>query len=182
MFVSLDGIITVRITSAATRNSKQAIAFYPIEAYIPCSGHWRAGRYAKENVRTPRAATPVSSPQGARPLGTRFLHLRQIHRYNSGDSIGTWTTSLSNVNVAADLGPSNFDVRNSFSAAVSWQIPSLHWGPAGRCSVTWPNQLGQIRSRLDQSGGPAPSAFSVFSVRRNHVVESIDRLLDHLHG
>ena len=40
---------------------------------------------------------------------------------------GTWTTSLSNVNVALDLGPSRFDVRNSFSAAVSWQIPSPHW-------------------------------------------------------
>ena len=40
---------------------------------------------------------------------------------------GIWTTSLSNVNVASDLGPSRFDVRNSFSAAVSWQIPSPHW-------------------------------------------------------
>ena len=39
---------------------------------------------------------------------------------------GIWTTSLSNVNVASDLGPSRFDVRNSFSAAVSWQIPSPH--------------------------------------------------------
>jgi hypothetical protein len=42
---------------------------------------------------------------------------------------GVWTTSLSNVNVASDLGPSRFDVRNSFSAAVSWQIPSPHWEP-----------------------------------------------------
>jgi hypothetical protein len=45
----------------------------------------------------------------------------------SDDSSGTAATSLSNVNVAADLGPSDFDVRNSFSAAVSWQIPSPHW-------------------------------------------------------
>jgi hypothetical protein len=41
-------------------------------------------------------------------------------------NVGTETTSLSNVNVASDLGPSDFDVRNSFSAAVSWQIPSPH--------------------------------------------------------
>jgi hypothetical protein len=37
------------------------------------------------------------------------------------------TTSLSAINVARDLGPSDFDVRHSFSAAVSWQIPSSHW-------------------------------------------------------
>jgi len=37
---------------------------------------------------------------------------------------GIQTDSLSKVNVASDLGPSDFDVRNSFSAAVSWQMPS----------------------------------------------------------
>jgi hypothetical protein len=31
--------------------------------------------------------------------------------------------------VAGDLGPSDFDVRNSFSAAVSWQIALAHWEP-----------------------------------------------------
>jgi Carboxypeptidase regulatory-like domain/TonB dependent receptor len=47
---------------------------------------------------------------------------------NSDDTEGDdFTTSLSAVNVAADLGPSDFDVRNSFSAAISWQIPSPHW-------------------------------------------------------
>ena len=40
---------------------------------------------------------------------------------------GIWTTSLRNVNIASDLGPSRFDVRNSFAAALSWQIPSPHW-------------------------------------------------------
>jgi hypothetical protein len=49
----------------------------------------------------------------------------------SDDADGTDTTSLSKVNVAADLGPSLFDVRNSFSAAASWQIPSPHWGRLG---------------------------------------------------
>jgi hypothetical protein len=47
---------------------------------------------------------------------------------NSDDTDGNGlTTSLSAINVAADLGPSDFDVRHSFSAAVSWQIPSPHW-------------------------------------------------------
>jgi hypothetical protein len=47
---------------------------------------------------------------------------------NSDDSEGdTSETTLSAINVAADLGPSDFDVRHSFSAAVSWQIPSPHW-------------------------------------------------------
>jgi Carboxypeptidase regulatory-like domain/TonB dependent receptor len=47
---------------------------------------------------------------------------------NSDDTEGNGlTTGLSAINVAADLGPSDFDVRHSFSAAVSWQIPSPHW-------------------------------------------------------
>jgi hypothetical protein len=47
---------------------------------------------------------------------------------NSDDTDGNGlTNSLSAINVAADLGPSDFDVRNSFSTAVSWQIPSPHW-------------------------------------------------------
>ena len=47
---------------------------------------------------------------------------------NSDDSGGGFSyTGLSAVNVAGDLGPSDFDVRNSFSAAVSWQIPSPQW-------------------------------------------------------
>jgi hypothetical protein len=47
---------------------------------------------------------------------------------DSDDSEGDESeTTLSAINVAADLGPSDFDVRNSFSAAVSWQIPSPHW-------------------------------------------------------
>ena len=51
---------------------------------------------------------------------------------------GIWTTSLSNVKVASDLGPSRFDVRNSFSAAVSWQIPSPHWsGPSDALLRNW---------------------------------------------
>jgi hypothetical protein len=43
---------------------------------------------------------------------------------------GIQTDSLSKVNVTSDLGPSDFDVRNSFSAAVSWQIPSPRWNRA----------------------------------------------------
>jgi hypothetical protein len=47
---------------------------------------------------------------------------------NSDDTEGDDSeTTLSAINVAADLGPSDFDVRNSFSAAISWQIPSPHW-------------------------------------------------------
>jgi hypothetical protein len=46
---------------------------------------------------------------------------------NSDDTDGDFSeTTLSAINVAADLGPSDFDVRHSFSAAVSWQIPSPH--------------------------------------------------------
>jgi outer membrane receptor protein involved in Fe transport len=44
---------------------------------------------------------------------------------NSSDNCQcSYTNSLSNVNIAADLGPSDFDVRNSFAAAVSWQLPA----------------------------------------------------------
>ena len=47
---------------------------------------------------------------------------------NSDDGSGDPSyTSLSAINVAGGLGPSDFDVRHSFSAAVSWQIPSRHW-------------------------------------------------------
>ena len=47
---------------------------------------------------------------------------------NSDDTEGDDSeTTLSAINVAADLAPSDFDVRHSFSAAVSWQIPSPHW-------------------------------------------------------
>jgi hypothetical protein len=47
---------------------------------------------------------------------------------NSDDSDGDDSeTTLSAINVATDLGPSDFDVRHSFSAAVSWQIPSPGW-------------------------------------------------------
>jgi hypothetical protein len=44
---------------------------------------------------------------------------------NSSDVCGcTTTNSLQNVNVARDYGPSSFDVRNSFAAAVSYEFPS----------------------------------------------------------
>jgi hypothetical protein len=47
---------------------------------------------------------------------------------NSDDTEGNdITNSLRAINVAADLAPSDFDVRHSFSTAVSWQIPSPHW-------------------------------------------------------
>jgi hypothetical protein len=46
---------------------------------------------------------------------------------NSDDTDGESSTSLNAINVATDLGPSDFDVRHSFSAAVSWQMPSPHW-------------------------------------------------------
>ncbi|MBV8570175.1 MAG: TonB-dependent receptor [Acidobacteriaceae bacterium] len=44
----------------------------------------------------------------------------------------SYTNTLSNVNPAADLGPADFDVRNSFSAAVSYQLPA----PPGRLGHT----------------------------------------------
>jgi hypothetical protein len=48
---------------------------------------------------------------------------------NSTDVCGcSNTNNLSSVNPAADLGPSNFDVRNSFAAAVSYHVPT----PPGR--------------------------------------------------
>ncbi len=44
---------------------------------------------------------------------------------NSSDICAcTHTNSLSNVYPAADWGPSDFDVRNSFTAAISYQLPA----------------------------------------------------------
>ena len=36
----------------------------------------------------------------------------------------TWSNSVQNINVAADYGPSDFDIRNSFAAAVSYELPT----------------------------------------------------------
>jgi hypothetical protein len=44
----------------------------------------------------------------------------------------THTDILRNVNPAADYGPSDFDLRQAFSAAVSYQIPSPNLGKVGR--------------------------------------------------
>ena len=35
-----------------------------------------------------------------------------------------YSNSVRNINPAADLGPSDFDVRNSFAAAISYQVPA----------------------------------------------------------
>lgn len=43
----------------------------------------------------------------------------------------TSANSLKDINVGADLGPSDFDVRNSFAAAVTYQFPSPKWGKVG---------------------------------------------------
>jgi hypothetical protein len=44
---------------------------------------------------------------------------------NSVDNDGDLTTtSLKNINVANDYGPSDFDIRHSFAAAVSYELPS----------------------------------------------------------
>ena len=58
---------------------------------------------------------------------------------NSDDTDGDDSkTTLSAINVAGDLGPSDFDVRHSFTAAVSWQIPSFHWErPSGALLRNW---------------------------------------------
>jgi hypothetical protein len=44
----------------------------------------------------------------------------------------TYTDSVKEVNPAADYGPSDFDLRQAFSAAVSYQIPSPDLGKVGR--------------------------------------------------
>jgi hypothetical protein len=37
----------------------------------------------------------------------------------------TTTNNIQNINVAADYGPSDFDVRNTFAAAISYEFPTL---------------------------------------------------------
>ena len=60
--------------------------------------------------------------------GPRLYNFAKSTDTNSDDSDGGFSfTGLGAVNVAGDFGPSDFDVRNSFSAAVSCQIPSPHW-------------------------------------------------------
>ncbi|HUN61941.1 MAG TPA: carboxypeptidase regulatory-like domain-containing protein [Candidatus Sulfotelmatobacter sp.] len=36
----------------------------------------------------------------------------------------TWSNSVQNINVGADYGPSDFDIRNAFAAAVSYEFPT----------------------------------------------------------
>jgi hypothetical protein len=62
----------------------------------------------------------------------------------------TYTNSLKDVNPAADYGPSDFDVRQAFSAAVSYEIPSLKLGKVGRALFgNWAVYgILQIRSAL----------------------------------
>ena len=40
----------------------------------------------------------------------------------------TYTNNIQSINVAVDYAPSDFDIRNSFAAAVSYEIPSPNWG------------------------------------------------------
>jgi hypothetical protein len=46
---------------------------------------------------------------------------------SSDAEAGIYSDSLNKVDVASDLGPSAFDVRNSLSAAASWKMPSPRW-------------------------------------------------------
>jgi hypothetical protein len=39
----------------------------------------------------------------------------------------TYTNDIQSINVGRDYGPSDFDVRNTFAAAVSYEIPSPYW-------------------------------------------------------
>ncbi len=43
---------------------------------------------------------------------------------------GSTSGNINSVNVAADYGPSDFDVSNSLAGAVSYQFPAPHWGSA----------------------------------------------------
>jgi hypothetical protein len=42
----------------------------------------------------------------------------------------SYTNNIQSVNVAADYAASDFDVRNTFAGAVSYQLPSPDWGKA----------------------------------------------------
>ena len=42
----------------------------------------------------------------------------------------SYTNNIQNVNVAADYSASDFDVRNTFAGAVSYQLPAPDWGKA----------------------------------------------------
>jgi hypothetical protein len=64
--------------------------------------------------------------QGLQVLAS-YTFGRSTDTGSSDTDSGIQTDSLSKADVASDLGPSDFDVRNSFSAAVSWQIPSPSW-------------------------------------------------------
>ena len=57
---------------------------------------------------------------------------------NSEDDCGCTTSdSLKNINVARDYGPSDFDQRHSFAAAISYEIPSPKGSGIGRLLRGW---------------------------------------------
>ena len=73
---------------------------------------------------------------------------------------GSTSGNINSVDVAADYGPSDFDVRNSLAGAVSYQFPAPHWGSAVNAFLRGWQLDGILRISSAPPYNPLALAFS----------------------